>query len=155
MKNFYHYYYCYHHHHHNLRGAASCSSIHWWCLRHAKNGRGSALDCKADLSIVIYGVEANLRSGSSCLDKHIRCRPIQARCSSLLVLWPSGRSISCSEMRDRETWLYVQMTACTKSRLFLCWNICERSHKVERAFARRALKMNEMWKRGLTWRKKI
>jgi hypothetical protein len=53
------------------------------------------VDCKVDLSIVIYGVEATLRSGSSCLDKDIRCTVINlvrsahgpiARPSSIL-LW--------------------------------------------------------------------
>ena len=160
MKNFYHYYYCYHHYHrhHHLRGTASCSSIHWYCLRHAKNSRGSALDCKVDLSIVIYGVEANLRSGSSCLDKHILCRPIWARCSALLMLWPTGRRTSCSELRERERErerLHVQITACTKRRMFWCWSICEISRKVERACAKRALKMNWMWKKGLIYRKRI
>lgn len=36
--------------------------------------REKAVDCKVHLLIVIYGVEASLRSGSSCLDKDIRCK---------------------------------------------------------------------------------
>jgi hypothetical protein len=57
--------------------------------------RENAVDCKVDLSIVIYGVQASLRSGSSCLDKDIRCKVLS---HALLVAFLLVGPTSCFKM---------------------------------------------------------
>lgn len=79
--------------------------------------RERAVDLKVDLSIVIYGVKASLRSGSSCLDKDIRWKVLS---HALLLAFLSVDPATCVRLQVTRMLICFELIGQSSSVCLIC-----------------------------------